>query len=98
LIRQEGEGYRLDFKEALSDLAEDIVAFANASGGRILVGVAADRTIRGLTNMDEAKSRVLNTADHCDPSLTVTFEEAGNVLVVHVPDGSDKPYRCARGF
>jgi len=98
LIRQEGEGYRLDFKEALSDLAEDIVAFANASGGRILVGVAADRTIRGLTNMDEAKSRVVNTADHCDPSLTVTFEEAGNVLVVHVPEGSDKPYRCARGF
>jgi ATP-dependent DNA helicase RecG len=98
LILQEGEGYRLDFKEALSDLAEDIVAFANASGGRILIGVAADRSIKGLTNKDEAKSRVLNTADHCDPALSVSFEEVGNVLVVHVPEGSDKPYRCAKGF
>ncbi|MCX6844942.1 MAG: hypothetical protein NTX53_21995 [candidate division WOR-3 bacterium] len=41
---------------------------------------------------------MLNTADHCDPPLTVTFEEAGTVLVVHVPEGSDKPYRCAKGF
>ena len=98
LLLQEGEGCRLDFKEALSDLAEDIVAFANASGGRILMGVAADRSIKGLTNKDEAKSRVLNTADHCDPTLSVTFEEVGNVLVVHVPEGSDKPYRCAKGF
>jgi ATP-dependent DNA helicase RecG len=98
LLLQEGEGYRLDFKEALSDLAEDFVAFANASGGRILIGVTADRSIKGLTNKDEAKSRVLNTADHCDPALSVTFEEVGNVLVVHVPEGSDKPYRCAKGF
>ncbi|MCX6844941.1 MAG: ATP-binding protein [candidate division WOR-3 bacterium] len=55
-LLQEGEGYRLDFKEALSDLAEDIAAFANASGGRIILGVAADRSIKGLPNMDEAKS------------------------------------------
>jgi ATP-dependent DNA helicase RecG len=99
LVLQEGEGYRIDFKEALSDLAEDIVAFANASGGRILIGVGADRSIKkGLTNMDEAKSRVQNTADHCDPTLEVTFEEVGKVLVVHVPEGSDKPHRCAKGF
>jgi ATP-dependent DNA helicase RecG len=98
LILQEGEDYRHDFKEAVSDLAEDIVAFANSSGGRILIGVAADRSIAGVADMDEAKSRVQNTAGHCDPPLSVTFEEVGNVLVVHVPEGTDKPYRCAKGF
>jgi ATP-dependent DNA helicase RecG len=98
LILQEGEDYRHDFKEAVSDLAEDIVAFANASGGRILIGVAADHSVPGVTNMDEAKSRVQNTAGHCDPPLSVTFEEIASVLVVHVPEGTDKPYRCSNGF
>ena len=38
LIAQ-GEGYNLEFKESLSDnLGKDICAFANASGGKILIG------------------------------------------------------------
>lgn len=98
LILEEGEDYRHDFKEAVSDLAEDIVAFANASGGRILIGVAADHSVPGITNMDEAKSRVQNTAAHCDPPLSVAFEEVSTVLVAHVPEGADKPYRCSKGF
>ncbi len=36
LIQEEGEGYTLEFKESVnSDLAKEMVAFANASGGRI---------------------------------------------------------------
>ena len=36
LILEEGEGYSVEFKlSADSDLSREIVAFANASGGRI---------------------------------------------------------------
>ena len=32
LILEEGEGYRIEFKEALSGIDKEMVAFANASG------------------------------------------------------------------
>lgn len=40
LILQEGEGYTIEFKENLANLDKEVVAFANASGGRIFIGVA----------------------------------------------------------
>jgi len=46
LILQEGEGYKIEFKENISGLDREIVAFANSSGCRILVGVA-DREYMG---------------------------------------------------
>ena len=39
LVLQEGEGYRLEFKERLSNLDREMVAFANASGGRVYIGI-----------------------------------------------------------
>lgn len=42
-ILEEGEGYTLEFKRAVnSDLSKEMVAFANASGGRIVIGVDDD--------------------------------------------------------
>ena len=32
IVLQEGEGYRIEFKEKLSELDKELVAFANASG------------------------------------------------------------------
>ena len=34
IILQEGEGYRTEFKERMANLDREMVAFANASGGR----------------------------------------------------------------
>jgi predicted HTH transcriptional regulator len=34
-----GEGYTIEFKASPSHIAREICAFANASGGRILVGI-----------------------------------------------------------
>ncbi|MEW6040081.1 MAG: RNA-binding domain-containing protein [Elusimicrobiota bacterium] len=36
LLLKEGEGYKVEFKESLSNLDKEIIAFANSSGGRIL--------------------------------------------------------------
>ena len=35
LILEEGEGYKIEFKERLTSLDKEMVAFANASGGTI---------------------------------------------------------------
>ena len=34
LILQEGEGYKVEFKENTSGLDREIIAFANSSGGK----------------------------------------------------------------
>ena len=47
LILEEGEGYRIEFKEALSGIDREMVAFANASGGRLFIGVSISVVIAG---------------------------------------------------
>ena len=43
VILQEGEGYRLEFKESLSNIDREFVAFANGSGGKLFLGITDDR-------------------------------------------------------
>ncbi len=53
----EGEGYNVEFKQAFSkNIAKDICAFANANGGRILVGVSDDGEIKGGKVTNSLKS------------------------------------------
>ena len=56
LIIQEGEGYRIEFKERLTNLDREMVAFANASGGRIFMGITDDGVIIGINITNELKS------------------------------------------
>ena len=98
LIRT-GEGYNLEFKEGISDaLGKEICAFANANGGKILLGVADDKTIRGIKITNALKSQVQDIARKLDPHLRIVLEETANVLVVNVPEGGEKPYSIAGKF
>ena len=48
IILQEGEGQKIEFKESFSpSLSKDIVAFANASGGKIFIGIDDKGNIKG---------------------------------------------------
>ena len=67
-VLQEGEGYRIEFKETLSGLDREMVAFANASGGKIFVGVADDKTIKGVRITNALKSQIQDIANNCQPS------------------------------
>jgi ATP-dependent DNA helicase RecG len=98
IILEEGEGYRIEFKEKVSDLDREMVAFANASGGRIFLGISDQGLIKGIAINNILKSRVQDIANNCDPSVKIIFEEFENILIVHVREGTDKPYRCTGGF
>ena len=96
---QTGEGYALDFKERLpSDLGRHICAFANASGGRIILGVRDDGSASGynLSNSDEAK--INSTARNIEPSVRVSVERVGGFAVIHIPEGENKPHSSAGQF
>src|SRR3954467_13059889 len=98
-IRQSGEGHMVEFKRNVnSDLAKELVAFANAAGGRVFIGIEDDGNFSGGTINNEISARVQMVARDCDPAISIELESFNNVLIVHVPEGKDKPYRCTNGF
>ena len=96
------EGFHLEFKESInSDLSKELVAFANAKGGIVLVGVDDNGRIKNKSFDNSERSKIQGIARDCDPSLDIeveALEEEPNVLVVRVSEGLNKPYRCTSGF
>ncbi|WP_084813409.1 Fic family protein [Desulfogranum japonicum] len=101
LILEEGEGYTLEFKQTVnSDLPKELVAFANASGGRVLIGVDDNNTIVGCDTSNKTLSQIESMATSCDPPVAIHIEKLPQqeLLVIHVPEGANRPHRCNKGF
>jgi ATP-dependent DNA helicase RecG len=97
----EGEGQKIEFKENTSSLDGELVAFANSSGGRVFIGITDANAVKGISVTNRLKSQIQDIANHCQPAITIGFENiegANNVLIVHVSEGDDKPYSCGSGF
>lgn len=98
-----GEDSTRQFKRDVTNgdaLAAEMVAFANAEGGTLFLGVADDGTAPGLSAQDAKRLNQLvgNTANHAVRSpLTVQTKNVALpngrvVIVLTVPKGLDKPY------
>lgn len=98
-IIQLGEGQFIEFKESYDkSLQKEIVAFANASGGAIYLGVSDHGKLTGIEITNRIKSQIQDIAYNCDPSIIINLVDIGNVLKVEVPEGKNKPYSCSAGF
>jgi predicted HTH transcriptional regulator len=95
-----GEGLSIEFKRLVhspAKIARSISAFANTSGGHILIGVDDDRRIVGISSEKETLE-VIDDALRChiepNPALDVHVEEYKRrmVLVVSIPESEDKPH------
>ena len=94
-----GEGYTTEFKRSMpSNLGAELCAFANATGGVILLGVTDDGDAVGVGNHNRLKSQVQTIARSADPPIAVEVESAGDVLVVNVPEQHGKPYSFGGRF
>jgi ATP-dependent DNA helicase RecG len=100
------ESATLEFKEALpntSKLLQEAIAFANHFGGRIVIGVRNDGTIKGIDE-DEAESLLefINKTFYREitPPLmpTVSTRRFGDrvILIIEVHEGTTKPYHLTR--
>ena len=99
LTLAEGEGQKIEFKVGMSNLGRELVAFANAGGGTLLVGVDDDGRIRPVDLSNRFVSQLQDIARNCDPPVVVELcRHPQGVLEVNVPEGVDKPYRCKGGF
>jgi ATP-dependent DNA helicase RecG len=98
-IISEGESYKIEFKESPDkSLPSEVCAFANASGGRIFIGVDDDNNIVGTDVSNAARSRVQDTINKVEPHLSVKVDILGSIIVLSVPEGTQKPYSCPAGF
>jgi len=99
ILIQEGEGTTLEFKERLSpSFARELVALANAIGGKVLLGVRDDGTVIGVQDSNNLRARIQDIARNCDPPVQVHTEPVGSVVTVHVRESASKPVQCSDGF
>lgn len=98
-ITELGEGQFIEFKETFDkSLQKEIVAFANASGGVIYLGITDTGKPNGVDITNRLKSQIQDIAYNCDPSVLINLTEIDNVLAVEVSEGNNKPYSCSAGF
>ena len=98
-ILELGEGQYIEFKESVDkNLQKEIVAFANASGGTVFVGINDLGKITGIDINNKLKSQIQDTAYNCDPPIMVNLNSIGNILAIEVVEGANKPYSCSSGF
>jgi ATP-dependent DNA helicase RecG len=99
LLIREGEGLSVEFKERYTArIDEDIVAFANARGGTLLLGVRDNGGVGGERLTNDLKARINSLARNCKPSISVELAQVGQVVAIVVPEGTEKPYSCASGY
>ena len=94
-----GEGLTPEFKRSVSaDLGREVCAFANAIGGRIVVGADDRGSLVGVSNINRTKSEIQSIARNVDPPIAVEIEPIENVLLVTIPAGSRKPHMVGGKF
>lgn len=98
---QQGEGKTLEFKQQLpkgDQLVKTLIAFANTSGGKLIIGVKDQRQVVGVQGdefdlMDQIASMLYS---HCEPTLlpNIYLESLQDktLVVVQVHRGSQLPY------
>jgi ATP-dependent DNA helicase RecG len=106
-IIQRGEDSFHQFKESIGDskkLAEEFVAFSNADGGKIFIGVEDNGKIKGLKDIEiqEFNQLISNTAnENVKPPIYPLTEiiEINNqkIIIIYIKKGKNKPYRTNTG-
>jgi len=91
------ETEKIEFKEIATDsIIKTVIAFANTSGGDILVGINDAGQTTPLADVDASYARITNCIrDAIAPDVTMfvryTFENDG-IIRIKVEEGSYKPY------
>lgn len=98
---QQGESTTLEFKQQLpqgEQLAKTLIAFANTSGGKLIMGVNDDRKIVGIKRDEfELMEQITSIAqENCLPTLLLSISletlENKTLVIVQVHRGSQLPY------
>ncbi|MEK7290001.1 MAG: ATP-binding protein, partial [Planctomycetota bacterium] len=100
ILIKEGEGLTVEYKERYTPrIDRDIVAFANSKGGLLLLGVDDAGRVVGEKLTNKMKAEINAIARNCDPSIHIKkIHQEGNIVVVEVAEGDEKPYGSSSGY
>ena len=95
----EGEHLKQDFKMRIDDaqkIARSLVAFANTSGGRLLIGVKDNGNVSGIRPEEEIHMIIRSAEEFCQPPIHFTHSvwkvEGKAVLEIQIEESSVKPH------
>jgi predicted HTH transcriptional regulator len=102
-----GEDSTTQFKQDMTDanrLAEELVAFSNAEGGLLLIGVNDDGSVSGLDDaqISRINQLVSNTANEnikppIYPLTDIMTIQGKRIIAVSVRKGISRPYQTSKG-
>ncbi len=105
---QNGEDSYTQFKVNITNsdkLAEELVAFSNARGGVLIIGVDDNGVIVGLEDKDIRRINQLignvindNVTPPIYPLVTIENIEDKKILVIEIEEGVSKPYSTNKGI
>ena len=96
-----GENLRCEFKRKFSSaekIAREMIAFANTSGGVILLGIDDNKEIVGVDS-EKSEAELIKDAglNFCEPPLDFTIEyfdlNGKEIVAVQIPESDKKPHR-----
>ena len=98
------ENYDLEFKEIyIEDINKEVIAFANAEGGTLFIGIKKDGTVIGVADPDDTMLRVTSNLNcsitpNIMPFVQIRSEEMeGHTVVrIDVSTGTNRPYFLAK--
>ena len=101
----QGEGATLEFKRKASypdKLVREMIAFANAQGGILLVGVSDDGALSGLKHPEGESHVIQQSLRKCKPALPVVeslipIGDGKFIIQYHVPESGNKPHYFVDG-
>ena len=101
-LLEEGEHENQDFKYRIDDpakIAKTLCAFANTSGGRLLIGVKDNGSIKGIDPEEEYYVVEAAASRFCSPEIKFSYrvwhdpkEMKKLVLEIQVPEAENKPH------
>lgn len=98
----QGEGQSLEFEKSIptpEDIARDIVAFANADGGKIVYGIDdKNKHLLGVPAGDDYVNEIKSIAEErcfprINPHVEVFDHNGKKVVIITVQEGDEKPYK-----
>ncbi|MDR6563574.1 MULTISPECIES: ATP-binding protein [unclassified Arcicella] len=99
-ILKQKESTTLEFKSRIDSpykIARTLAAFANTSGGQLIIGVNDDKSIKGCSEIEEMTKVIYATSELVVPPIDIVYssvkvEGKHNIMIVNITEAVNKPH------
>jgi len=101
-ILKQKESTTLEFKSRIDSpykIARTLAAFANTSGGQLIIGVNDDKSIKGCSEVEEMTKVIYAASELVVPAIDIVYssvkvEDKHNIMIVNITEAVNKPHEA----